>query len=79
MSEVCLIVEFYADNELCYAELYDEAVRDDEFVYTGKFKVRVSDTSIIPEEKIKTRRKMEARVIIVDDSIGKADSRFMAV
>jgi len=77
MSEVCLIVEFYADNKLSYAELYDEAGRDDEFVYTDKFKVRVSDTSIIPEEKIKTRRKMEARVIIVDDSIGKADSRFM--
>ena len=79
MSEVCLIVEFYADNKLCYANLYDEAVKDDQFVYTDDFKVRVSDTSIIPEEKIKTRKKMECRVIIVDDSIGKTDSRFMTI
>ncbi|MBE5813055.1 MAG: hypothetical protein E7314_05320 [Clostridiales bacterium] len=79
MKQICLIVEFYADGHLVFAEQHTNATELDGFVYTENFKVKVSDTTVIPEEKIRSINKCEHRVIVVDDAIGTSDSRFIAI
>lgn len=66
MTGVYLIVEYYREGNMVFAELLD-ATMDDEFVYTDSFKVKVSDTSAGEN----------ARVIVTDDTIGTSDSRFI--
>lgn len=66
MTGMYLIVEYYREGNMVFAELLD-AMMDDEFVYTDSFKVKVSDTSAGEN----------ARVIVADDTIGTSDSRFI--
>ena len=78
MKEICLIIEYYSKTELVYAELLFADMADD-FVYTENFKVRTTDTAVIPNEEYSSIYECEHRVIKVDDAIGLADSRFIKI
>ena len=85
VENICLYVEYYAEGVLTYAEMHDDAVMDDEFVYTDSFKVKKTDTSIMSTTSRsnsvnpKRRECVEERRIVVDDAIGTSDSRFIAI
>ena len=76
MKPIVLFVEYYRSGELVWADLFDSAVADDEFVYTDSFKVKISDTRI--EENACSIYECEHRTIVVDDMLGK-DSRFVKI